>query len=87
MSNIEQTVDLGHDELGLAIIHKHGAHRLVQHTLQVVEMAWTDDSTLGHLLLHVLLLLPPSRCRESGNKEKRHCNRLPAVMSITLATE
>jgi len=23
------------------------AHRLFQHTLQVVEMAWTDDSTLA----------------------------------------
>jgi len=32
-------------ESGLAIIYKHDAHRLVQHTLQVVEMAWTDDST------------------------------------------
>jgi len=32
-------------ESGLVIIYKHAAHRLVQHTLQVVEMAWTDDST------------------------------------------
>ena len=46
MSNIERTADLGHDESGLAIIHKHAAHRLVQHTLQVVEMAWTDDRSL-----------------------------------------
>jgi len=29
---------------GLATVYKHAAHRLVQHTLQVVEMAWTDDS-------------------------------------------
>ena len=34
-------------ESGLAIIHKHAAHRLVQHTLQVVEVASTDDSTLA----------------------------------------
>ena len=38
-------------ESGLAIIYKHAAHRLVHHRLvhhrlQVVEMAWTDDSTL-----------------------------------------
>jgi len=47
MSNIERTVDLGHDESGLAILHKHVAHRLDQHMLQVVEVAWTDDSTLA----------------------------------------
>ena len=35
-------------ESGLTvIIYKHAAHRLVQHRLQVVEMAWTDDSTLA----------------------------------------
>ena len=34
-------------ESGLAIIYKHAAQRLVQHRLQVVEMAWTDDSTLA----------------------------------------
>ena len=34
-------------ESGLVIIYKHAAHRLVQHKLQVVEMAWTDDSTLA----------------------------------------
>ena len=28
------------------IKYTHAAHRLVQHRLQVVEMAWTDDSTL-----------------------------------------
>jgi len=34
-------------ESGLAIMYKHAAHmrRLVLHMLQVVEMAWTDDST------------------------------------------
>ena len=34
-------------ESGLAIIYEHAAHRLVQHTLQVVEAAWTDASTLA----------------------------------------
>jgi len=34
-------------ESGLVIIHKHAAHRLVQDRLQVMEMAWTDDSTLA----------------------------------------
>jgi len=34
-------------ESGLATIYKHAAHRLVQHMLQVVEMAWKDDSTLA----------------------------------------
>ena len=37
-------------ESGLAIIYQHAAHRLVQHTLQVVEMAWRDDSTLAIFL-------------------------------------
>jgi len=34
-------------ESGLVIIYKHAAHRLVKHRLQVVQMAWTDDSTLA----------------------------------------
>jgi len=34
-------------ESGVAIIYKHAAHRLVQHMLQVVEVALTDDSTLA----------------------------------------
>ena len=34
-------------ESGLVIIYNHAAHRLVKHRLQVVEMAWTDDSTLA----------------------------------------
>ena len=34
-------------ESGLAMIYKHAAHRLVQHMLQVVEVALTDDSTLA----------------------------------------
>ena len=34
-------------ESGLVIIYKHATHRLVQHRLQVMEMAWTDDSTLA----------------------------------------
>ena len=34
-------------ESGLVIIYKHAAHRMVQHRLQVVEMAWTDNNTLA----------------------------------------
>jgi len=34
-------------ESGLVITYRHAAHRLVQHRLPVVEMAWTDDSTLA----------------------------------------
>ena len=34
-------------ESGLVIVYKHAAHRQVQHRLQVVEMAWTDDNTLA----------------------------------------
>ena len=34
-------------ESSLVIIYKHAAHKLVQHRLHVVEMAWTDDSTLA----------------------------------------
>jgi len=41
-------------ESSLVIIYKHAAHRLVQHMLQVVEMAWTGESTLGIFLLHAL---------------------------------
>ena len=29
------------------MIYKHASHRLVQHMLQVVEVALTDDSTLA----------------------------------------
>ena len=36
-----------HCESGLAMIYKYAAHRLVQHMLQVVEVALTDDSTLA----------------------------------------
>ena len=34
-------------ESGLAMIYKHASHRLVQHMLQVVEVALKDDSTLA----------------------------------------
>ena len=37
-------------ESGLAIIYKNAAYRLVQHRLQVVEMACTVDSTLAMFL-------------------------------------
>jgi len=57
--NIERTVDLcvitkkeytcvhRNFESHLAIIYRPAAHRQVQHTLQVMEMARTDDSTLA----------------------------------------
>jgi len=35
------------NESGLAIIYMHAADRLVQHTSQVMEVAWTDESTLA----------------------------------------
>ena len=31
------------------MIYKHAAHRLVQHMLQIVEVALTDDGTLAIL--------------------------------------
>ena len=34
-------------ESGLVIIYKHAAHRLVKHRMQVMQMTWTDDSTLA----------------------------------------
>jgi len=36
-----------HRSCDLAMIYKHAAHRLVQHMLQVVKVALTDDSTLA----------------------------------------
>ena len=54
-------------ESGLAIISKHAAHRLAQHTLQVVEMAWTDDNTgSSHLLLHALAVASTSSDFDTG---------------------
>ena len=50
MCNHKKNEKNTHAYTGTAIIiYKHDAHRLVQHMLQVVEVAWTDDS---HLLLH-----------------------------------
>jgi len=43
----ENHIKYTHVYTGLVIIYKHAAHRLVQHRLQVVEMAWTDDNTLA----------------------------------------
>ena len=54
--NIGRAVDLWvitkkihsvHRNCDLAMICKHAVHRLVQHMLQVVEVALTDDSTLA----------------------------------------
>ena len=49
--------------LGLAMIYKHAAHRLVQHMLQVVEVALTDDSTVT-TFFYIRYRSPPSRCCE-----------------------
>jgi len=35
---------------------KHDAHRLVQHTLQVIEMTWKNDSTLALFFLASIVL-------------------------------
>ena len=67
-------------ESGLVIIYKHAAHRLVQHRLQVVEMAWTDDSTLaiffscatGSLHRAMLEFSDQHRHCDSGNQDKPH---------------
>ena len=40
-------------QLGLALIYRHAAHRLVQDMLQVVEVALTNDSTLFCPILNV----------------------------------
>ena len=101
MSNIERTADLGHDESGLAIIHKHAAHRLVQHTLQVVEVAWTDDSTLViFFYMHYCYCLHHAVVRKGwspvtsntgtmsqATKKNGIATDCHAVMSIALATE
>ena len=70
-------------EWGLAI--KHAAYRLVRHTLQVLEMAWTDDSTpftcatgsLHHAVVRSIVSMLKVQWiqhwnRESGNKGKGH---------------
>jgi len=54
---------------------------LVQHRLQVTEMAWTDDSTLA-IFFYLRYLLHPSPCSlessdkhkhlESGNQDEPH---------------
>jgi len=36
----------------MLLVYKHAAHRLVQHMLQVVEVALTDDSTRPIFCLH-----------------------------------
>ena len=53
------------------ITHKY---RLVQQTLQVMEMAWMDDSTLAifYMSEEVGVQWLQQRNRESGNKDKRH---------------
>jgi len=85
-------------ELGLVIIYKHAAHRLVQYRLQVVEMAWTDDSTLaiffymrysGYGSLHrALVWSPVTNTGTVSQATKTHrIDRLPCSYDIALATE
>ena len=84
-------------ESGLAMIYKHAAHRRVQHMLQVVEVALTDDSTLAiffymryrsSLLRTVVrgwspVTLTQAPCvRQQRQMASTHCH---AVMSIALA--
>ena len=58
-------------ESGLAIIYQHAAHRLVQHRLQVIEMAWTDDSTLT-IFFYMRYPYPPSCCSLESSDQHRH---------------
>ena len=44
--NCESGLVIIYKQAAHSTIYKHAAHRLVHHRLQVVEMAWTDDSTL-----------------------------------------
>jgi len=67
-------------ESGLVIIYKHAAHRLVHHRLQVVETAWTDDSTL------VWSPVTNTGTVSQATKTNR-IDRLPCSYDIALATE
>jgi len=80
------------------IIYKHAAHRLVQHRLQVVEMAWTDDSTLAIFFymhysvtcsLHrAIVWSPVTNTGTVSQATKTNCNdRLLCSYDIALATE
>ena len=70
------------NQSGLVIIYKHAAHRLVQHRLQVVEMAWTDDSTLAIFFtcatssLHRAVVCSPvtntGTVSQAANQDKPH---------------
>jgi len=84
-------------ESGLLIIYKHAAHRLVQHRLQVVEMAWTDDSTLAiftsatgslHSAIALYSLESSANTGTVSQATKTNCiDILPCSYVITLATE
>ena len=57
------------------MIYKHAAHRLVQHMLQIVEVALTDDGTLA-ILFYMRYQYPPSRfcgkSLESSDFDRHH---------------
>jgi len=85
-------------ESGLIIIYKHAAHRLVQRKLHVMEMAWTDDSTLATFFymrysatgsLHrAIVWSPVTNTGTVSQATKTNCtDRLPCSYDIALATE
>jgi len=84
-----------HCESGLAIMYKHAAHRLVQHWLQVVEMALKDDSTLAIFFylrygsLHRAVVCSPvtNTGTVSQATKTNRIDRLLCSYIIALATE
>jgi len=85
-------------ESGLVIIYKHAAHRLVQHRLQVVEMAWTDGSTLAIFFymcysatgsLHRAIVWSPVTNTGTVNQATKtnRIDKLPCSYDIALVTE
>jgi len=85
-------------ESGLVIIYKHAAHRLVQHRLQVVEMAWTDYGTLAIFFfkcysttgsIHRAIVWSPvnNTGTVSQATKTNRIDRSPCNYNIALATE
>ena len=82
-------------ESGLAIIYRHAAHGMIQHRLQVVEMAWTDDSTLAIFCtcatgsLHCAVVCSPvTNTGTVSQATKTNCiDRFPCSYVTALATE
>jgi len=80
-------------------MYRHAVHRMVQDKLQVVEMAWTDDSTLaisfymhysgyGYILHRAIVWSPVTTTGTVSQATKTNrIDRLPCSYDITLATE